>query len=153
MSVVRADAFAECRTCKGVLPGETPTDPEARVCDFLGFCSKACFDNHAEAERKKKAQAWAEERERAKQRRLEEDFYNSREWNEVRYFAFEKYGNYCLVCGRGRKHGAVLHVDHIKPRSKYPELALDIENLQILCADCNLGKGNRDDTDWRGQAV
>jgi hypothetical protein len=37
-----------------------------------------------------------------------------------------------------------LHVDHVKPRSKYPELALDLDNLQILCAACNTRKGDRD---------
>ena len=26
---------------------------------------------------------------------------------------------------------------------------MDIDNLQILCADCNLGKSNVDDTDFR----
>ncbi|MFC6439812.1 HNH endonuclease [Bowmanella sp. JS7-9] len=34
----------------------------------------------------------------------------------------------------------MLHVDHVKPRAKFPELALDINNLQILCETCNLGK-------------
>jgi len=43
----------------------------------------------------------------------------------------------------------VLHVDHIKPRSKYPELSLTFSNLQILCEDCNFGKSNIDQTDWR----
>jgi X-X-X-Leu-X-X-Gly heptad repeat protein len=42
-----------------------------------------------------------------------------------------------------------LHVDHIKPRSLYPARALDPENLQVLCRDCNLGKSNKDATDWR----
>jgi 5-methylcytosine-specific restriction endonuclease McrA len=45
--------------------------------------------------------------------------------------------------------GSVMHVDHIKPRWKYPELSLSFENLQVLCKDCNLGKGGWDETDWR----
>ncbi|MFK8185415.1 MAG: HNH endonuclease [Phormidesmis sp.] len=36
------------------------------------------------------------------------------------------------------------HIDHIKPISRYPNLALDPDNLQILCADCNLTKGCKD---------
>ena len=55
----------------------------------------------------------------------------------------------CQCCGNSPKTGAVLNVDHIKPRKKYPELALDINNLQILCEECNHGKGNWDETDWR----
>jgi 5-methylcytosine-specific restriction endonuclease McrA len=40
-------------------------------------------------------------------------------------------------------------MDHIKPRAKYPHLALDIRNLQPMCSDENTGKGNWDSTDWR----
>lgn len=36
-----------------------------------------------------------------------------------------------------------------KPPSKFPDLALVLANLQILCEDCNLGKMARDQTDWR----
>lgn len=42
-----------------------------------------------------------------------------------------------------------MHVDHIKPRSKYPALELVLSNLQVLCEDCNLGKLAHDETDWR----
>lgn len=45
----------------------------------------------------------------------------------------------------------LLNVDHVKPRKFYPELALDLDNLQVLCALCNHGKGNSDATDWRGR--
>jgi 5-methylcytosine-specific restriction endonuclease McrA len=31
-------------------------------------------------------------------------------------------------------------------------LALEITNLQVLCADCNIGKSNTDETDWREAA-
>jgi hypothetical protein len=54
----------------------------------------------------------------------------------------------CCSCGRStKKHGVVLHVDHIVPRSKGG--TDDIENLQTLCQKCNIGKSNRDDTDLR----
>lgn len=76
-------------------------------------------------------------------------FYESRAWRELRYFALKAADGLCALCGRGKKHGVVLHVDHIKPRSKHPELELDADNLQVLCEDCNLGKSNKDDTDWR----
>jgi 5-methylcytosine-specific restriction endonuclease McrA len=31
-------------------------------------------------------------------------------------------------------------------------LALDPENVQTLCEPCNIGKGDRDQTDWRSAA-
>src|SRR5688572_16369968 len=61
--------------------------------------------------------------------------YDAR-WPPLRYAALKKYGNRCQCCGSTPKNGSVLHVDHIKPRNKYPELTYDINNLQILCARC-----------------
>lgn len=72
-------------------------------------------------------------------------FFFTREWNELRYRALVRSGGRCECCGAGK----TLHVDHIKPRSKYPELALELANLQVLCGNCNLGKGAWDETDWR----
>ena len=77
-------------------------------------------------------------------------FYASREWQTVRYGALKKADGCCTLCGRSkRQHNVVLHVDHIKPRSLYPMLELDPSNLQVLCEDCNIGKSNKCDRDWR----
>lgn len=77
-------------------------------------------------------------------------FYQSREWRELRVRVIEWHEGKCAMCGRTHKeHGVVIHIDHIKPRSKYPELELRFDNLQILCEDCNLGKSNKYETDWR----
>lgn len=77
-------------------------------------------------------------------------FYEMPEWRELRYQVLVKHKGKCLCCGRSyAEHGVVIHVDHIKPKSKYPKLVLEISNLQILCEDCNMGKSNKDETDWR----
>ena len=78
-----------------------------------------------------------------------EQFYQSWEWKEVRYKALKLYGARCMLCGATAANGVRICVDHIKPRSLFPDLQLDINNLQILCDDCNKGKSNTDDTDWR----
>ena len=49
---------------------------------------------------------------------------------------FEKYNYQCNYCGDIDD----LHIDHIFPFSKYRDNSF--ENLQILCRDCNLKKGN-----------
>lgn len=77
------------------------------------------------------------------------DFYTTDEWRRARYDALEQHGNACQCCGIQARPGHPVHVDHIKPRYYHPELALDPDNLQILCDDCNLGKGARHETDWR----
>lgn len=84
-----------------------------------------------------------------KTKRAKPEFLESFAWRKVRMEALLKYGPKCMCCGANPTTGAVMHVDHIKPRLTHPELALEIDNLQILCGECNHGKGNWDTTDWR----
>lgn len=108
------------------------------------FCSKPCSETFKNRKKRSK---------RKKQRFIEAGFYQAREWLHVRYLAILRSDGCCEACGRGKRHKVSLHVDHVKPRSKYPELALELNNLQVLCADCNLGKSNIDQTDWRTKKV
>jgi hypothetical protein len=80
---------------------------------------------------------------------LKDDFLQSYEWRRVRMEALKKYGTRCQCCGATPADGVKMNVDHIKPRKLFPQLALDISNLQVLCEVCNHGKGNWDMTDWR----
>ncbi len=82
-------------------------------------------------------------------KRAKSEFLESYEWRRLRMEALIKYGPRCMCCGATPNMGAVMHVDHIKPRLTHPELALELDNLQILCHECNHGKGNWDSTDWR----
>jgi len=77
------------------------------------------------------------------------DFFETKQWEKIRYDVLRIRGAMCACCGRDQNTGAILQVDHIKPRSKYPELSLDFSNLQVLCKECNFGKSNTDETDWR----
>jgi hypothetical protein len=81
------------------------------------------------------------------------DFLQSYEWRVLRMKALKLYGPRCQCCGASPADGAVMNVDHIKPRRLFPELALALDNLQILCAPCNHGKSNWDQTDWRTEAI
>ncbi len=80
-------------------------------------------------------------------------FLASYEWRKLRMVVLKKCGARCGCCGASPRDGRVMHVDHIKPRRKYPELALVESNLQVLCDVCNHGKGNWDETDWRPEAA
>lgn len=72
-------------------------------------------------------------------------FEESKEWKELTIQAKHLYERACHKCGSKRR----LTVDHIKPKSRYPELSLDIDNLQILCWPCNKIKSYIDETDYR----
>ena len=76
-------------------------------------------------------------------------FLRSFAWRKLRMRALVNAKGACMACGAKAGDGTVLHVDHIKPRRLHPKLALDLGNLQVLCAACNHGKGNWDETDWR----
>lgn len=77
-----------------------------------------------------------------------DNFYDSPEWLALRYQILKEQGRRCVVCG-AVPPDVVIHVDHIKPRSLRPDLELDKTNLQVMCADCNRGKSNKDSIDWR----
>ena len=70
---------------------------------------------------------------------LSDHFYNSTDWKRIRDQAFAAYENICVKCGSTEG----LAADHIYPRSKFPEKALELSNTQILCLRCNSSKGNR----------
>ena len=79
-----------------------------------------------------------------------DEFYGSSVWRVLRMVVLKEHGARCQCCGRTAKDGIRINVDHIKPRRQFPELELDKNNLQVLCEDCNAGKGSWDQTDWRG---
>ena len=81
------------------------------------------------------------------------EFYRTREWAQARHNTLAKYGAICQCCGTSRASGAIMHVDHIKPRSRYPALELSEDNLQVLCELCNIGKSNTLETDWRNTGL
>lgn len=105
------------------------------------------------------------ERERAEReaRRAAHDtkknFYVSRAWRALRYKVLAENARRnngvcrCEACGRSRRDGAVLHVDHVVPRSRDHSRELDPTNTQVLCADCNLGKSASDTLDFRPPAI
>jgi 5-methylcytosine-specific restriction endonuclease McrA len=96
--------------------------------------------------RKAKQKSIKEYRQRRKQRG---SFYDEPRWLQLRYDVLKHYGRVCMLC---RETSGQMHVDHIIPRSKRPDLEFDFNNLQVLCRDCNIGKSDRDSTDFRPAA-
>jgi hypothetical protein len=56
----------------------------------------------------------------------------------LRYRIFKRDGFRCQICGRTQADDVTLHVDHRK--SVADGGSDELENLQTLCSDCNLGK-------------
>jgi len=57
--------------------------------------------------------------------------YKYQKWRDG---VLKRDGNKCTLCGAGE----FLHVHHIKPYLKYPELRLDISNGVTYCEECHI---------------
>ena len=75
--------------------------------------------------------------------------YNKK-WERLRYQVLAENKPECMLCGSNQKP---LHVDHIKPKSKYPQLQFEKSNLQVLCERCNLAKSNVYEDDFRNRGA
>ena len=84
-----------------------------------------------------------------KLRTRSKSFLQTLEWKKLRKEVIEKYGRQCMKCKSTPKNPKNTHVDHIKCRKHFPELALDFNNLQVLCCKCNKFKGNKHSEDYR----
>ena len=81
-----------------------------------------------------------------RKKRLDEtrQFYSSPEWNLLRDQVIREADHLCSECGELIQYKEDITVDHIRPRSKYPDLALERQNLRVLCRSCNSRKGAKD---------
>jgi 5-methylcytosine-specific restriction endonuclease McrA len=71
-------------------------------------------------------------------------FYSSPEWINIRARVIREEGDVCSECNKIIHKKEDVTVDHIRPRSRYPELALNRDNLHVLCRKCNSSKGSND---------
>lgn len=74
--------------------------------------------------------------ERRPDRQADKDFYSSKAWRRLRAAVLSAEP----LCRECRRHGLLIEatcVDHIEPRRRRPDLALDRSNLRALCAACN----------------
>jgi len=51
----------------------------------------------------------------------------------------------CMYCESKIEHNSYAHVEHIKPKAKYPELEFSWDNLGFSCQVCNTNKGDKYD--------
>jgi 5-methylcytosine-specific restriction endonuclease McrA len=143
-------------TLEPYVPADTPTGMGWRA--RLGLAADAVLSNvpkpkiteQGKKDRERRAASAA----RAASKKAADDFYASWEWKRVRYEALKIHGRRCQCCGwqPGDCDGHLV-VDHIKPRRRYPELELELSNLQVLCNDCNMGKGAAYEDDFRSLEV
>ncbi len=75
-------------------------------------------------------------------------FYNSEAWQRARQAALIRDKYLCVECLKRRKFRRATTVHHVDHLLDDPEKALDLANLESLCADCHnrahpeKGRGN-----------
>lgn len=105
-------------------------------------------------QKKSNADIKKEQRRTAKKARMvdyndgSKDFYKTEKWVWIAKKVKTLYGRKCMKCGT---ESGAMHADHIRPRSLYPSLEFDIMNIQVLCAKCNMEKGNSEEIDYRSE--
>lgn len=78
---------------------------------------------------------------------------NSKRWKTLREIIIKRDGGMCNRCWVSLNviETKDLQVHHIKPRSEYPELMYDPNNLITVCKTCNLALGTKVSLDWKVQ--
>lgn len=54
----------------------------------------------------------------------------------------EESNSKCMYCESNIKHITPEHIEHIKPKAKYPELTYEWDNLGLACPVCNMNKSD-----------
>ena len=76
-------------------------------------------------------------------RKESDPFYHSRAWKAARELVLIRDHWLCQECKRAFEAGEAQRirqattVHHIKPREERPDLALDLDNLESICAICH----------------
>ncbi|MFC8563882.1 HNH endonuclease, partial [Peribacillus frigoritolerans] len=80
---------------------------------------------------------------------VEDDFYISPEWREMRELVLERDKKHCQRCWHKYFliNSTSLEVHHIKARSQFRKLELEPTNLVTVCKTCNLQLGTKG-VDW-----
>lgn len=91
-------------------------------------------------------------------RLTEEDFENYRAYDYWRYingdgecgttqeskdWVKNNSDGICPICGENYYDRGGRTIDHKLPRSQYPWLSIDFDNLWVICQDCNKEKGEK----------
>ncbi|WP_421164467.1 HNH endonuclease [Aeromonas dhakensis] len=65
---------------------------------------------------------------------------------EIRDFYLNEQKRKCAYCRQEKleNHGMTWDIEHILPKSIYPQFILEPENLAVACKECNQAKSNKD---------
>ena len=85
------------------------------------------------------------------QKELTQEYFESKKsksvWNRdyIRRALLDSTNGKCCYCEKKIGSGKTdMHIDHFKPKSKYPDSVVEWDNLMPSCPDCNRSKNDHD---------
>jgi 5-methylcytosine-specific restriction endonuclease McrA len=81
-------------------------------------------------------------------RKVPASYFDKYKQPDVREALRKMYGGLCCYCEGRIKDVSFDHIEHRKPKSKYPGDTFRWDNLHLACQQCNTAKGNK----WSGAA-
>lgn len=79
--------------------------------------------------------------------KVEDKYKNKYRQNDVKAALCDMYNRYCCYCEGDIALTGYAHIEHYKPKSKYPELCFEWNNLHQSCSKCNTNKNDKWDDD------
>lgn len=110
-----------------------------KYCDFNGCNNKISkgyyCDEHKRKRKKKQSNSIYHH--------ANKTFYNSDKWKAMRSFIYERERGMCQRC-KSFVFGRNAHVHHVIPIKDDNTLALEPNNLRLLCRDCHMIEENEE---------
>ncbi len=117
------------------------TDTKKKI--SLAKKGKPLSEEHKKALRKGHKEMSPESRARMSRGKAEKNHHwNGGDWRYWRNQALIRDDYTCQICGF--REPEIMEIDHIKPKSVFPELKLILENLVTLCPICHRRKTIRE---------
>jgi uncharacterized protein (TIGR02646 family) len=86
---------------------------------------------------KRKARIWLEELRAAKSRAERERIQNRYRRSDIKKKLMEMFNNKCAYCESKITHVDYGHIEHYRPKSRWPEFTFSWDNLFLACGICN----------------
>jgi len=76
-------------------------------------------------------------------RKPKQSFYDRYQQDDIRKAIHKMYNGLCCYCETRVKPSGYEHIEHRKPKKKFPESTFDWENLHLACPRCNVKKSDK----------
>ncbi|MGD6964521.1 HNH endonuclease [Fictibacillus phosphorivorans] len=114
-----------------------------KYCDFNGCGTKIDRGTYCEEHKRSRKSVMQKRKKRNIFHHNNKQFYNSKQWKDIRSFVYQRESGCCQKCKRF-VFGRQAHVHHVIPVKEDPTLRLEPNNLMLLCPKCHTEEENKE---------